>query len=375
HKKDDFDNVMRRAAAWSVSSIIVTAGDLADARKALKLCREQSGKHAGVKLYTTVGVHPTSTKQLERVAHGGHGHSHGHGHGHGHSSTETHNVAHGDSVAAGAGDACGCDAKAHRGEHHDGLLTREEYIAALDALLAEGVADGSVVAVGECGLDYDRLHFSPKDVQLRNFEFHFDLAAKYRLPMFLHDRNTGGDFAGTFAFTARACTRVHARAQLTWAYTMRSLHSRVLGAQLTRRAVCVRTARGAAEFIRRNRERIVGGVVHSFTGSAEEARTLLDAGLYIGINGCSLKTEANLDVVRGLPLDRIMLETGACCPRACCYTRTARAPRFVEQQDAMRAHLALCRCAVVRDPQVACVVPTHTHALQEREEGKVRGRG
>ncbi|KAI9759976.1 MAG: hypothetical protein M1835_000267, partial [Candelina submexicana] len=52
-----------------------------------------------------------------------------------------------------------------------------------------------------------------------------------------------------------------------------------------------------------------GGVVHSFTGTISEMQELVDMGLYIGVNGCSLKTAENLDVVRKIPLGRMMLET------------------------------------------------------------------
>ncbi|EDW25764.1 GL15649, partial [Drosophila persimilis] len=103
------------------------------------------------------------------------------------------------------------------------------------------------------------------ETQRLYFEKQLSLAAEFRLPLFLHMRNAHSDFMA------------------------------ILG---------------------RNRDKLKecgGGVVHSFTGTLEEAHSILAfGGLYIGVNGCSLKTEENAEVVRQLPNDRILLETD--CP-------------------------------------------------------------
>lgn len=51
--------------------------------------------------------------------------------------------------------------------HADGP---DAYFDELDKLIVDNLSGpGRVVAVGECGLDYDRLHFSPAEIQQRYF--------------------------------------------------------------------------------------------------------------------------------------------------------------------------------------------------------------
>ena len=118
------------------------------------------------------------------------------------------------------------------------------------------------VAVGECGLDYDRM-FSTMANQIRCLEKHIALAEKLSMPMFLHERSASAAFAEVFRQHPEVCRR---------------------------------------------------SVVHCFTGSREELETYLDMGFSIGITGwiCDeRRADALRDAVKILPLDRLMLETDA----------------------------------------------------------------
>jgi TatD DNase family protein len=129
----------------------------------------------------------------------------------------------------------------------------------LKELARTTAAEGHTVAFGEIGLDYDRLFMTPKDQQLKYFEAQLDVATELQLPLFLHMRSAAEDFE---------------------------------------RLVKPRLAKLPK-----------GGLVHSFTGSIEEMRSLVNLGLHIGVNGCSLKTEENLLVVKEIPLDQLHIET------------------------------------------------------------------
>lgn len=134
-----------------------------------------------------------------------------------------------------------------------------KFLQDLRQLAFDATASGEAVAFGEIGLDWDRLFLSPKETQLKYFEAQLDLAIEIQLPLFLHMRNCNEEF------TAVVKPRLE---------------------KLPKR-----------------------GLVHSFTGTADELKSLIDLGFDIGINGCSLKTEENLAVVKEVPLERLQIET------------------------------------------------------------------
>ena len=49
--------------------------------------------------------------------------------------------------------------------------------------------------------------------------------------------------------------------------------------------------------------------MHSFTGSLTELHALLEMDLYIGVNGKSMETQQGMELVKQIPVDKIMLES------------------------------------------------------------------
>ena len=123
-------------------------------------------------------------------------------------------------------------------------------------------ADERVVAVGECGLDYNRM-FSPRDAQRHAFEVQIAAAVRLGKPLFLHCRDAFDDFHAMLRDAAAA------------------------GAH---------------------------GVVHCFTDGAAAAEAFLALGFDIGITGWvtdAARGTTLRDALRVIPADRLHLETDA----------------------------------------------------------------
>ena len=184
------DDVLKRAAAAGIQRMITIGTDIADAQRAIELCRG----HENIRC--AIGIHP----------------------------------------------------------HHSGKA-QDEDVAWLRSLQQSP----TVVALGEMGLDY-HYDFAPRDRQAQIFKAQLELARELNRPVVIHNREATDD---TLAI-------------------MRNFPS-------------------------------VRAVFHCFTGSAAEARKILDQGYLLGFTGIVTykKSDELREVVKFTPGDRILVETDA----------------------------------------------------------------
>jgi len=137
-----------------------------------------------------------------------------------------------------------------------------EYNNEVHKTIEDLVENDKVVAVGECGLDFNR-NFSTPTEQEHAFRQQLEIAKDTQLPVFLHQRDAHDLFL---------------------------------------------------EIMQENMHELSGGVAHCFTGTKEQMTAYLDLGLYIGITGwiCDERRGQDLqEAITYLPADRLLIETDA----------------------------------------------------------------
>ncbi len=138
---------------------------------------------------------------------------------------------------------------------HDAKEVSEEDLKGLRELMG----NAKVVAIGETGLDFYYNH-SPRQIQIDLFRRFIHMARETGLPLVVHNREA---------------------------------HQEV------------------AELLQQEGKEKIRGVLHCFTGDYEAAKRFLDMGFYLSFGGIiTFKNADSLrDVVRKLPLNRVLVET------------------------------------------------------------------
>lgn len=216
----DLDGVVQRAKDSGVAKIMVTGTSVQGSKDALRLTRLYPGT-----LYSTAGLHPH-------------------------------------------------DAKSWMENDENGQGSYRQ--------LKQLLSNPEVVAVGECGLDFNR-NFSPPDVQLEVFEKQVQLAIEVNKPLFVHERDA---------------------------------HTELMS------------------ILDKYLDKLPPTVIHCFTGNKEQLKMYLSKDFYIGLTGFLWKDKTT-DGVRSIlenkmiPLNRLLLETDA--PFMYPNTRAASLPELVKK--------------------------------------------
>ena len=155
--------------------------------------------------------------------------------------------------------------------------------------LKELARSEKVVAIGETGLDY-HYNFSEHAEQRRTFAAHLEIARELNLPVIIHCREAFDE-------------------------TMEILE-RFIGLE----------------------GRLKGVVFHCFSGSAEQARIVLNHGFYLSLTGVVTFKNASKtqQVAKSVPMDRLMLETD--CP----YMSPEPMRKQKINEPALMVHTARC---------------------------------
>lgn len=200
--KNDIETILKESLKNNVTHIIITGTSIKKSIEAIQICKRFENRTDVPKLTCTVGVHPHDSYTIK-----------------------------------------------------DLNKAKDEMIR----LIREN--KNFVVAVGECGLDYNRM-FSTIEQQTSVFDMQLEIAQELNMPLFLHEREAHTDFVKVI----------------------------------------------------KNRNFTFNGVVHCFTGTRDEMKTYLDdMGFYIGLTGfiCNARSQSLRNILSEIPLEKLLIETDA----------------------------------------------------------------
>jgi TatD DNase family protein len=181
--------------------------------------------------------------------------------------------------------------------------SQKEPLNGADALIA-AAAHPKVVGIGETGLDYYYEH-SPREPQRANFRAHIAAARETGLPLIVHTRDADDD-------------------------TIEILRDEM--------------GKGAFP-----------GLIHCFTGTKRLADAALALGFCISVSGIATfkNSQALRDVLKDVPLDRLLVETDAPYLAPVPHRGKTNEPSFVVHTAAMLAGLKGVSDAALADATTA----------------------